>query len=66
MRISSLVAAAACALSLAGCGYNSFQNSDEQVKASWSEVINQYQRRADLIPNLVSTVKSRRSSSRTR
>ena len=57
MRISSLVAAAACALSLAGCGYNSFQNSDEQVKASWSEVINQYQRRADLIPNLVSTVK---------
>ena len=45
------------ALNLAGCGYNTFQTGDEQVKASWSEVVNQYQRRADLIPNLVSTVK---------
>ncbi len=45
------------ALTLTGCGYNTFQTTDEQVKASWSEVINQYQRRADLIPNLVNTVK---------
>lgn len=44
-------------LALSGCGYNTLQQQDEQVKASWSEVINQYQRRADLIPNLVSTVK---------
>lgn len=42
---------------LSGCGYNDFQRQDEQVKASWSEVLNQYQRRADLVPNLVSTVK---------
>ena len=42
---------------LGGCGYNELQSLDEQVKASWSEVINQYQRRADLIPNLVNTVK---------
>ena len=45
------------ALSLGGCGYNTFQSTDEQVKAGWSEVVNQYQRRADLIPNLVNTVK---------
>ncbi len=44
-------------LALSGCGYNTFQSSDEQVKASWAEVLNQYQRRSDLIPNLVSTVK---------
>jgi len=44
-------------LSLTGCGYNTFQTTDEQIKASWSEVVNQYQRRADLIPNLVNTVK---------
>ena len=44
-------------LSLTGRGYNTFQTTDEQVKASWSEVINQYQRRADLVPNLVATVK---------
>ncbi len=44
-------------LSLTGCGYNSIQSKDEQVKASWSEVLNQYQRRADLVPNLVNTVK---------
>ena len=42
---------------LAGCGYNTFQTQDEQIKASWAEVVNQYQRRADLIPNLVNTVK---------
>lgn len=44
-------------LSLSGCGYNTIQTQDEQVKAGWSEVVNQYQRRADLIPNLVNTVK---------
>jgi LemA protein len=44
-------------LALSGCGYNTLQSTDEQVKASWSEVINQYQRRADLIPNLVNAVK---------
>jgi LemA protein len=42
---------------LSGCGYNTIQQSDEQTKAAWSEVLNQYQRRADLIPNLVNTVK---------
>ena len=42
---------------LTGCGYNTFQTQDEQVKASWAEVVNQYQRRADLIPNLVETVR---------
>lgn len=42
---------------LSGCGYNTLQTQDEQIKANWSEVINQYQRRADLIPNLVNTVK---------
>ncbi|HEX4927347.1 MAG TPA: LemA family protein [Burkholderiales bacterium] len=49
--------ALALLLLLAGCGYNTLQQQDEQVKAAWSEVINQYQRRADLIPNLVNTVK---------
>ncbi len=44
-------------LSLSGCGYNTFQSLDEQVKAAWSEVLNQYQRRADLIPNIVASVK---------
>ncbi|HEU4708439.1 MAG TPA: LemA family protein [Methylophilaceae bacterium] len=44
-------------LGLSGCGYNTFQQLDEQVKANWSEVLNQYQRRADLVPNLVNTVK---------
>ncbi|MGH8529454.1 MAG: LemA family protein [Nevskiales bacterium] len=42
---------------LSGCGYNSLQSEDEQIKASWAEVLNQYQRRADLVPNLVETVK---------
>jgi LemA protein len=45
------------ALSLSGCGYNDFQRLDEQVKSSWAEVLNQYQRRSDLIPNIVATVK---------
>ena len=45
------------AVLLSGCGYNTFQTTDEQIKASWAEVLNQYQRRADLIPNLVNTVK---------
>jgi LemA protein len=44
-------------LGLSGCGYNQFQTLDEESKASWSEVLNQYQRRADLVPNLVETVK---------
>jgi LemA protein len=44
-------------VSLTGCGYNAMQRQDEAVKAAWSEVINQYQRRADLVPNLVNTVK---------
>lgn len=44
-------------LTLSGCGYNTFQTLDEETKASWSEVLNQYQRRADLVPNLVETVK---------
>ena len=41
---------------LSGCGYNDFQRLDEEVKSGWAEVLNQYQRRADLIPNLVATV----------
>ena len=44
-------------LSLSGCGYNEFQQLDEQTRSAWSEVLNQYQRRADLVPNLVATVK---------
>jgi LemA protein len=44
-------------LLLSGCGYNDMQRGDEQIKAAWSEVLNQYQRRADLVPNLVATVK---------
>jgi LemA protein len=45
------------ALALGGCGYNDFQRLDEQTKSAWSEVLNQYQRRADLVPNIVATVK---------
>ena len=55
-RIGMLLASVALLL-LSGCGYNTLQQQDEQVKAAWSEVINQYQRRADLIPNIVNTVK---------
>lgn len=51
-------------VTLAGCGYNTIQRQDEQVKASWSEVLNQYQRRADLVPNLVNTVKGYESQER--
>ncbi|BCB27160.1 hypothetical protein SKTS_20460 [Sulfurimicrobium lacus] len=47
----------ASTISLQGCGYNTLQSTDEQIKASWSEVLNQYQRRADLVPNLVNVVK---------
>jgi LemA protein len=50
-------AVAVFASMLTGCGYNEFQTKDEAINASWSEVVNQYQRRADLIPNLVNTVK---------
>lgn len=57
MRKLWMVLATLVTLSLTGCGYNTFQSNDEQIKASWSEVVNQYQRRADLIPNLVNTVK---------
>ena len=52
-----IVLALAAALTLSGCGYNDFQRLDEQTKSAWAEVLNQYQRRADLIPNLVETVK---------
>lgn len=51
------LAVAFLASTLSACGYNDFQDKDEQVKAAWGEVVNQYQRRADLIPNLVNTVK---------
>ena len=57
MRKLWLVIIAAAALALGGCGYNEIQRGDEGVTAAWSEVTNQYQRRADLIPNLVNTVK---------
>ena len=52
-----LLAALLASSLLSGCGYNQFQTKDEATKAAWSEVVNQYQRRADLIPNLVNTVK---------
>ena len=57
MRKFFICLLALIAVSLSGCGYNTFQTTDEQIKASWSEVLNQYQRRADLVPNLVNTVK---------
>ena len=57
LAVLTVFVAAILALSLAGCGYNTFQTNDELIKSSWSEVLNQYQRRADLIPNLVNTVK---------
>ncbi len=63
MRLSPIATTAvlAATLGLSGCGYNDFQRLDEQVKAGWSEVLNQYQRRADLIPNIVNTVKGEAS-----
>jgi LemA protein len=57
MRKLVLGLTAFAGLLLSGCGYNAMQTQDEQIKAAWSEVLNQYQRRADLIPNLVNTVK---------
>jgi LemA protein len=57
-------AVAVLAAMLTGCGYNEFQNKDEAIKAAWGEVVNQYQRRADLIPNLVNTVKGYASHER--
>ncbi|SFU70151.1 LemA protein [Pseudoduganella namucuonensis] len=57
MRRIGILMMLAATLLLSGCGYNTLQSGDEQVKANWSEVVNQYQRRADLIPNLVNTVK---------
>ena len=56
MKTASMLFAAALVLSLPGCGYNTLQSTDEQIKSAWSEVLNQYQRRADLVPNLVATV----------
>jgi LemA protein len=55
-RLRSLAAVALLAVGLSGCGYNTIPTLDEQAKGKWAEVQNQYQRRADLIPNLVSTV----------
>jgi LemA protein len=57
MAMNRWLAIGFLAVSLTGCGYNTLQTTDEQIKASWSEVINQYQRRADLVPNLVNVVK---------
>jgi LemA protein len=54
IRVAALLALASL---FTGCGYNTLQSQDEQVKSAWSEVLNQYQRRADLVPNLVNTVK---------
>ena len=56
-RAGAMALGAAVLLALTGCGYNDFQRQDEQVKGAWAEVLNQYQRRADLIPNIVATVK---------
>lgn len=57
VRVSFLAVALALVLGQSGCGYNDIQAQDENVKATWAEISNQYQRRADLIPNLVKTVK---------
>ena len=57
MRRLLTVLATLATLSLTNCGYNAIQSDDEQVKAGWSEVVNQYQRRADLVPNIVNSVK---------
>jgi LemA protein len=57
MRVIQWVLLLLLVMTLGGCGYNSIQSKDEAVKAAWSEVVNQYQRRADLVPNLVNTVK---------
>ena len=57
MRYLIVAFVLAVSVLLSGCGYNSIQSKDEGVKAAWSEVVNQYQRRSDLVPNLVNTVK---------
>ena len=57
MRSLKLLLLGLVASVLAGCGYNDIQSKDETVKAAWAEVLSQYQRRADLIPNIVNTVK---------
>ena len=57
MRVLKMLLVVAAGLMLSACGYNTIQVQDEATKAAWSEVVNQYQRRADLIPNLVATVK---------
>ena len=56
-RFFKILVAAWLGLLLTGCGYNEFQRLDEQIRSAWSEVLNQYQRRADLVPNIVATVK---------
>ena len=56
-RLLTWLAAVLLSIGLTGCGYNDFQRLDEQTQSAWSEVLNQYQRRADLIPNIVATVK---------
>jgi len=63
-RYLKWLAIAVLASNLSACGYNEFQNKDEAVKGAWGEVVNQYQRRADLIPNLVNTVKGYASHER--
>src|SRR3972149_1994315 len=57
MQTRLVLAVLLIAAALSGCGYNTLQSTDEQIKASWAEVLNQYQRRADLVPNLVNVVK---------
>ena len=57
MRIIMVMLLLSGSLLVSGCGYNALQSTDEQIKAAWSEVLNQYQRRADLVPNLVNVVK---------
>lgn len=57
LRFLNWLFGATLAVLLTGCGYNDFQSLDEQTKSAWSEVLNQYQRRADLVPNIVATVK---------
>ena len=56
-RLLVVLTLLAATLGLSGCGYNTIQSQDEQIKAAWSEVVNQYKRRSDLIPNLVAAVK---------
>jgi len=58
MRLRLAMLSLLAVFTLSGCGYNTLQSTDEQIKAAWAEVLNQYKRRADLIPNLVNTVKA--------